>query len=287
MSDNTQFYEEQNIKNIFICIKAIKNILIEMQKKNIETMRLSKTASFLVMSGVTSNSIFSFVKERCLSEQNSDGGWISIVDTVWNLKFLSLIDKTKFSEHIEKGNRFIFSKLNKDNLWGRHSRDISRIPVTGLIFFLFPELANLERLCTLEKLWYKEYLSITYKAGFILCAFGKTNYQPTVPNMIEETVGWLIDQQREDGGFAPWKNHVVDSDVYCTSIAMLGLIHYFKIVPLKVYKKAYDWLISNQLPSGLWKYHQIEDGSSWGLYTLTKLREILFSEQSPTNISPT
>jgi hypothetical protein len=30
---------------------------------------------------------------------------------------------------------------------------------------------------------------------------------------------------------------------------------------------------NTQLPSGIWPYHEIEDGASWGLYAMSKVEE--------------
>jgi squalene cyclase len=284
LKKNSKF-EEETMKHIILPLSSLKNIVTELYKKNIELYRLTKTSTLLMMSGVTPNSIPQYVLDKCVREQHEDGGWVSVVDTAWNVKFLTLFDRAKFKEKIEKGLNFIISKRNMDGIWGRHKRDISRIPVTGLILFLLPELSSYDKLLTLEKLWLKEYLSITYKAAYILLAFNRVNYKPQDSNIIRQTVDWLVKQQREDGGFAPWKEHVIDSDVFCTSAALLGLLSYRDLVPSKVLKKGYDWLTKNQLASGLWKYHQIEDGSSWGVYALVELSKVLKYGQNSLDLS--
>jgi len=274
LKKNSKF-EKEAIKHIILSVNSLKNIVTELYEKNIELYRLTKTSTLLMMSGVTPNSISKYVLDKCIQEQQEDGGWVSIVDTIWNVKFLTLFDRERFKERIQKGLNFINSKRNSDGIWGRHKRDISRIPVTGSLFFLLPELSSYDKLQILEKLWLKEYLSITYKAAYILMAFKNVNYEPQNSHIIRQTVDWLVKQQRENGGFAPWKEHVIDSDVFCTSIALLGLLSYQDLIPLEVFKKGYHWLIKNQLPSGLWKYHQIEDGSSWGVYALVELSKVL------------
>ena len=37
----------------------------------------------------------------------------------------------------------------------------------------------------------------------------------------------------------------------------------------------FDWIINNRLKSGIWKYHEIEDGASWGLFALSELKKRL------------
>lgn len=273
-----------SIEPIFKSIISLRKIIFELNQKEIEIFRMTKVSVLLLMSGITSNSIPRFVISKCIEAQNPDGGWISNPDTIWNTKLLLLLGKSNYEEQINKGLSFLHSQCNSEGLWGRSKRDISRIPVTGLCLFFFPELGSNEILKKFEFLWFKEKNSITYKAAYVLMAFRTFGYEPTHSNLIEETIYWLIKQQRVDGGFAPWRDHVIDSDVFCTSLSLLGLLSYPDLVPLDVFKKGYLWLVKNQLPSGLWRYHQIEDGSAWGLYALVKLREIFENGSYSTNI---
>lgn len=247
----------------------------EMNSKNLELKRITKTASLLLMSGVSPNSIPFAITERLLKEQNEDEGWISIVDTMWNTKYLQLIDPVIYHREISAGLNFIKSMSNSEGLWGRSKRDVSRIPVTGILFYLFPDIATGEKLCILEALWESEYNSIVYKAGYTMMAYSATGYSPQLVHQIENSCNWLIENQRPDGGFAPWLDHPVDSDVFCTSIATLGLLQYPQFAEKQIFINSYDWLIKNRLKIGIWKYHEIEDGASWGLYALSKLERYL------------
>jgi squalene cyclase len=248
-------------------------MIAEMSRKSLDLKRITKTAALLLLSGLSNNSIPASIIERCLKEQQEDGGWISTTDTLWNAYFLHLLDPAGHKKSIEKALDYIVSRKNRDGLWGRSGRDISRIPVTGTIFYLFPDLADKQKLLKLEQLWQTEKNSLTYKAGYILMAFKAANYNPGEESLTADIIDWLISNQRENGGYAPWKNHPVQSDVFCTSIATLGMTKYKEAIPSKIFKKSYRWLIDNRLPSGVWPYHEIEDGASWGLYTLTQLIE--------------
>ena len=92
-----------------------------------------------------------------------------------------------------------------------------RIPVTGLAFYLLPEIATEQNLEWLEKTWSSELNSLTYKAAYTILAFNKNQYVPkTNSRLIHETVAWLSTQQEPSGGFAPWLSHPVEENVYCT-----------------------------------------------------------------------
>ncbi|UCH96805.1 MAG: hypothetical protein JSV88_08120 [Candidatus Aminicenantes bacterium] len=252
-------------------VVSLSNMVREMNRKNLDLNRITKTASLLMLSGLSGNSIPSGIIRRCLAEQREDGGWIAVVDTMWNTYFLKLLDPQKYKENIRQGLTYLHTQINTHGLWGRSERDISRIPVTGMMFYLFPVMADKKRLQLLEELWQSEKYSLTYKAAYTLMAFKATGYQPRDKNLIDDTLEWLRENQRNDGGFAPWKDHPIHSDVFCTAAAVLGMVQYKGSVPGEVFQKSYHWLLNNRLPNGIWPYHEIEDGASWGLYALTQL----------------
>jgi hypothetical protein len=246
-------------------------MLRNMEGKKLELKRLAKTAALLLLGGVSPNSIPPGISERCLQEQHPDGGWVATVDTMWNALFLETLDKTAFRPAVEKALRFITAQKNQQGLWGRSKRDMSRIPVTGILFYLFPRLADNRSLLLLEKLWLSEKNSLTYKAGYTLMAFNRCGYRPQDQQLVPDAVHWLLENQETGGGFSPWREHPVEPDVYCTSIALLGLDSQRALVPPQALKRGLHWLLKNRLDTGLWKYHEIEDGASWGLYTITQL----------------
>jgi len=252
-------------------LMSLRNMIGEMNRKNLDLQRISKTASLMLLSGLSRNSIPREIISRCLSEQHPDGGWVGIVDTMWNAFFLKLVDETGSRAAVQKALGFISSRENKQGLWGRSQRDISRIPVTGILFYLFPKLANKKKLYLLEELWLSEKNSLTYKASYTLMAFRAVRYNPKDKNLIDDTLEWLRENQRNDGGFAPWKEHPAASDVFCTSIAILGMLQLRESIPIEVFQKSYHWLLNNRLPNGIWPYHEIEDGTSWALYALAQL----------------
>jgi hypothetical protein len=259
--------------SLLLTIRSLSNMLLEMNKKGIEIKRITKTASLLILSGLSPNSIPDKIIERVVNNQENDGGWVSVVDTMWNTFFLTLISKKNYQDKVNSGKNYLIKQKNKHGLWGRSERDMSRIPVSGILLYLFPDIEKNMALKHLESLWDSEISSVVYKAGYTLMAFNKNEYLPQNREIIKQTCEWLATSQRKDGGFAPWIEHPVDSDVFCTSISILGLLQYPEFVPDYTFKKAYSWLLDNRLSSGIWKYHEIEDGASWGLFALTEMQK--------------
>jgi len=262
---------------ILRAVASLRNMVAEMDAKRLELGRITKTASILLMAGISRNSIPESIIARCGSEQQSDGGWIGVVDTMWNIHFLRQIDADAHSIRAGRAVEYLNDNGNQHGLWGRSRRDMSRIPVSGMMLSLLPELATLERLRSLEDLWNSERNSLTYKAAYMLMAFRRASYEPRREGLIADTVAWLLENQRQDGSFAPWRDHPVASDVFCTAVAAIGLTQYPALAGESALGKAMAWLLANQLPQGIWPYHEIEDGTSWGVWALTSISRSLRS----------
>ncbi len=246
---------------------ALQSLLGQLVKKDLELMRPCRTASLMVLSKVSRNSMPSILLDKVLSEQREDGGWVGPNDTMWALIYLKVIGQQQ-GEAFQRGLSWLKSNRGSEYGWGRSSRDVARIPITGRILYFLPELASEEYLEGLERLWGQEFNSLTYKAAFTLAAFHASDYRPGKNGLIEDTVSWLVSQQNSDGGFAPWRDHPVGSEIYCTAVALLGLTSFPELVDHTRILNAVRWIGCTQLPNGLWPYHQIEDGGSWGLFAI-------------------
>ena len=240
--------------------------------KGIELGRICRIAVLLKESGVNPDTIlYRKLAEKCIDMQRRDGGWADVVETMWCTVLLNLF--SEFSDPVEKALKWLRGERHKDGGWGKSIRDPARIPVTGLLLYLLPQLSSDEGLKWLENKLYKERELEpypTYKAGFTLMAFSQNNYNPENQDLISETVSWLSGQQNDDRGWGPWKGHPVGSDPWCTGIDMVGLLQYPDTIHKKILLNGLEWLKEKQLPNGLWPYHYIEEGSSWALNALVK-----------------
>jgi len=258
-------------------IISLLNMLQEMNRKGIENSRIIKTAALLLLSGVAPSCIDKDIVQMSVRSQRQDGGYIGNSDTALNALFLSFYPQ--YSEQVKRGIEWVQNNSDETGGWGRTQRDMRRIPVTGLLLYFLPQLAEPKHLQWLERTWAGEPNSLTYKAAYTLATFAKNNYEPQDKNIIGNTLDWLISQQEENGGFAPWKSHPVGTDIFYTSVATLGLLAYGKHRNEERILKAYRYMRETQLPSGIWAYHEIEDGASWGLYAMTQV-ETFFGDEN-------
>ncbi len=205
---------------------------------------------------------------KFINDQKQDGGWSDVYETAM-VSFL-IKDIPNLKLHFNRALEWLRAQKIKNAGWGRTKRDIPRIPVTGLVLTLLPELADESSLSWLEEEWKKDLNSetkLTYKGAFTLMAFAATQFNPKDSSLMTGTIEYLMSEQNNDGGFAPWKNHPVGSEPWSTGINLIGLLSFPELVKQKIIEKTLFWLAENQLPNGLWPCHYIEEGSSycyWG-----------------------
>lgn len=253
---------------------ALLHILQEYLNKGIELERICRVAVLLCQSGVsTNNSIFKKIARRCLAKQKNDGGWIGVEDSIWCVAFLREFEGYEYNSAFESGLNWLEEQKLKGGGWGKTKRDTGRIPITGTLLYLLPELSNVDSCRWLEHEWSKEFglhPTLTYKSAFTLMALKKSNHQFADTDLLDNSLNWLISQQNEDHGFGHWKGHPMGSDPWCTGVSVIGLLQYPKKVPERVIQNSLKWLKEKQLPNGFWAYHYVEEGSIWALYALTK-----------------
>jgi hypothetical protein len=258
---------------------ALLRVLQDFSRKGIELERVCRVATLLCYGGIEKNSsLFDGIASRCLSEQKNDGGWVGVEDSLWCVAFLK-----NYQEHhpeYASGLDWLERQRLANGAWGYSNRDIGRIPLTGLLLYLLPELSSEESCNWLESEWKKEFAlspKLTYKCAFTV--LGLAN-QFADNKLLDRSLDWLASQQNEDAGFSPWKNHPVGSNPWCTGISILGLLQKPSGWANKAVINSMKWLEATQLPEGLWPYHYIEEGSVWALLSLIKGYTVLCGEAS-------
>jgi prenyltransferase beta subunit len=97
--------------------------------------------------------------------------------------------------------------------------------------------------------------------------------------LFNETIHYLVKEQRNDGGWGPWKNHPAQSDCFITGICMGALALSYSLnkdkIIIKSLRKGIPWVENNQLNNGLFPTHYIEEGSSWIFWGWSKTMDVL------------
>ena len=250
---------------------------------NIETLRIVRVLGVLSSCGCsTRTSLFGCVLDHVIQHRQSDGGWSDPEETAWALGAIKVMQGTG-SPIIPSAIEWLKGVRYPVGGWGRHLRDRPRIPITGLLLYLLPEFADQKAVNWLKKEWQKDFegtTRLTYKGAFFLLGLSTSGVSGDDYSLIKDTYSFLHDEQNEDGGFGPWKDHPIGSEPWSTGIVLLGLLSYPYLVKRDVIERAVNWLVENQLSNGLWAYHYIEEGSAYAYWGLVEALKFLSRESN-------
>jgi hypothetical protein len=243
-------------------------ILNDYLERKLSLRRIVFLSSVLKLSSHSSDHLHNLYN-RLLIEQKVDGGWIDCEDTAWSIFTLS--STNEYSEARKRAITWLKNEQLNEKGWGFCNRDFSNIPITSQILYTIPELRNTNAISWLEKEWLKEFNSQTklnYKGAWYLLVYLSLFKEYTLcSSLSENTIIYLLNEQRFDGGWGPWKNHPAPSDTFITGITTAALAEAYSITRmpliLESLVKSITWFLNNQLENGLFPTHYIEEGSAW------------------------
>lgn len=254
---------EHSLIRALISASAMKK---EMQLKKLETMRIARLAYSIRKT--TQTSTLNKLDNELLMQQYDNGSWCNgTVASVWITSYLGL--RSGMTPQLQKCINFLKSLAN-NYCWGRFDGDMLRIPTTGLVLHLLRDTFydiefKSDGICAM---WEDEFGCLTYKAAFFLLSLSKSDIS-LHNELVTRTVAWLKENQEQSGAFAPWKNHPLGSgNALWTAQVILALLHVGSPVDDETIQRAIKWLIQHQLASGIWPYHEIDEGLSWSLLAL-------------------
>lgn len=250
-------------------VLALAGFLLAAVEKQLEPVRVARAGCAVLAAGwsIRVPLLAEVVPSYLLSHQNPDGGWCDTEETAWCAGYLTACGG-RHASALQQACCWLRSERNPQGGWGRTSRDWPRIPLVGLLCALVPGVVDGSSIGWVAAEWAADLhgqAPLSYKAGFFLISQSIVQSSEQAQPLIEETLGFLIAQQNEDGGFGPWRDHPAGSDPCTTGIVLWGLRSYSHLVPTSLYSKASAWLLSTQLPSGHWPYHYLDEGTALAL----------------------
>lgn len=239
----------------------------EMRRKGLEPMRIARLSYAICR---TSESYLSEgLESDLISYQYLNGSWNnSIVASMWIASYLSRVAEGSFK--VDQFLSFLEEGSGSNSCWGRFEGDMLRIPTTGLVLYLLRENFPNSQVSSrgIYSMWQREFGSLTYKAAFFLLGLSIADFRE-YSSLVSKTIGWLGENQESSGSFAPWKGHPIgQGNAVWTSQVILALLHAQYNPQSDIVRNAIDWLIKTQLPSGIWPYHEIDEGLAWVIMAL-------------------
>ncbi len=237
-------------------------------QQKLESIRLARAGYALLTSGcsVSGNFPGDNLSSYLVDNQQKDGGWADVEETLWCLAYLNAFGE-RYDTELANGGKWLTSVQLPCGAWGKSERDQPRIPVTALASVLVPDVLSDDSLRWLKTQWEEDIESptqLTYKGAYFLLTSVHIEAQYNT-ELMDRTLIYLNNEQEKDGGFGPWKGHPIGSDPWSTGIALWGLSKVRGEVPKQTIERALSWLSSKQLPNGLWPYHYLDDGTAMAL----------------------
>ncbi len=233
-------------------------------QKKLEPVRLARTGYALLAGGCSSRGDFpgANLASYLVETQRQDRGWADVEETLWCLGYLSAFGE-RYQQEIIRGQEWLASVQLSCGAWGKSKRDQPRIPVTALASVLVPNVLSIDSLAWLETQWEEDIenpAQLTYKGAFYLLSSSHIKAQYDT-ELIDRTLTYLKNEQEDDGGYGPWKEHPVGSDPWSTGVVLWGLSKMGEKIPNQTVRRALSWLALKQLPNGFWPYHYLDDGT--------------------------
>jgi hypothetical protein len=248
-------------------IELLQSFVSDSTQRRLEPSRVCRSATALLLSKSGAHSLSGpNLREYLLEKRASDGGWSDPEETAWAATVLSQLSG-KDNKAVRKAINWLEGTRRPGGGWGRHPRDQVRIPTTALVITLVPSAATDADREWVRQAWERDLSSpvrLSYKGGFYLLTVNDEKNEPIDP-LVSRTIAYLVDDQNNDGGFGPWRNHPIGSDPWSTGVVLWGLSKWIDKVDPVVIEKALAWLERTQLPSGYWPYHYLDEGTSYAL----------------------
>jgi hypothetical protein len=207
---------------------------------------------------------------RIVEERQADGGWTDCEESAWHLLALRSLPISQ-QVHFALSETWLYQERAQLG-WGYSRRDYPNIPITALVRMALKIADDDPSSAWLQRAWENDLhaaFQLSYKAAWYLLARADS---PTDRKLAHATVLHLLADQRDDGGWGPWRIHPAATDCFATGIALLALgMEPSANTPAveDCIIRGLGWIEANMLETGLFPTHYIEFGSAWLLAALS------------------
>lgn len=242
----------------------LQEILVDFIQRKLPYRRVARLAGLLLLSGIneTHTPWQEMVIHYLTNKRQPDGGWVDCEDTIWCIYVLQCLGEEP--ELLEQSKRWLVTERSGAG-WGYCQRDAPCIPITSIGRMLIPALCDDRSSSWLYEQWFRDFNShvrLSYKAAWFLLSYNKQQEKDL--RLGVQTFEHLLDDQREDGGWGPWREHPAPTDCFSTGITMWAIASSSSSHQAdEVLERSIKWCESHRLENGLFATHYIEEGSAW------------------------
>ncbi len=240
---------------------SLQAILADFVSRGLPHRRVARLAGLLLLSGVVAPVVgWRSVRHHLTSSRCPDGAWVDCEDTAWCSYVLRHLDAPS---EIQTRSAAWLAAERTGGGWGYCGRDAPCIPITATVRLLVPTLRDDRSDAWLRVVWSEDLsgpVHLSYKAAWYLL----TRDPGGKADLGKRTLEYLIADQRESGGWGPWRDHPAPTDCFSTGIAMWAIASQPPDPrTADALHRAIAWCESHRLDTGLFPAHFIEEGSAW------------------------
>ena len=240
---------------------ALEATLTDFVNRGLPHRRVARLAGLLLLSGVDGKTAsWPDVAGYLASKQCSGGAWVDCEDTTWCNWVLSCLGA--YPEIQARSIAWLTAERSGGG-WGYCIRDQPCIPITATVRLLVPALRDVRSNDWLHETWVEHFsapVRLSYKAAWYLLARNPDGNS----DLGKLTLEHLIVDQRESGGWGPWRDHPAATDCFSTGIAMWAVASQpADARSVEALRRAVSWCESERNDDGLFPTHFIEEGSAW------------------------
>jgi hypothetical protein len=257
-----------NAVTCHLTASALEGVLVDFLRRGLPHRRLSRLAGLLLLASNPPHrpAWRDTLVEQLFASRLPDGGWVDCEDTAWSA---FVLDQLGTESVAEPALRWIQGERVACG-WGYCQRDQPSIPMTATVLWLLPALRDERSVGWLREAWSRDLASpvrLSYKGAWYLLGDRVENARPESEKKLRgETVEFLLEDQRQDGGWGPWRDHPAPTDCFATGLAMYALAKESMDSRIGAsLKRGLEWCKSHRRTDGLFATHFIEEGSGWVL----------------------
>jgi hypothetical protein len=224
--------------------------LVKLNRLDCEIFRKASVADTLLQYGNISISNNELIVARECIEKNQlkDGGWESLTDSCYSIKFLN---RFNCRDSVQKGIKWVINVQKDNGSWGEYQRARGKLRDTYFVIDLLANLLPRESLVRgfeyMEKVWEEDLkfdVGSTYKASYYLISAFKLGIEP---RLMKESIGYILRKMYKENPYG----YFIPSHIALSTRALVLYQDKYNIQKSYI-ENSISRILDHQLKSGAW-----------------------------------